>query len=116
MKKPGITELKRISGGNSDNRRLEDMTAHSADKHRNQDNIRRIDASETGTNRNYVEICTRPSETLPFQTAFQTVSNNLSGLIVPVIPVVPIAPVSFLGTEMAVPLVTSVVVPVVVIT
>lgn len=27
MKKPGITELKRISGGNSDNRRLEDMTA-----------------------------------------------------------------------------------------
>ena len=63
--------------------------------------------------RNYVEICTRPSETLPFQTAFQTVSNNLSGLIVPV---VPIAPVSFLGTEMAVPLVTSVVVPVVVIT
>ena len=29
MKKPGITELKRISGGNSDTRRLEDMTAHS---------------------------------------------------------------------------------------
>ncbi len=29
MKKPGITELKRISGGNSDNRRLEDMTARS---------------------------------------------------------------------------------------
>lgn len=29
MKKPGITGLKRISGGNSDNRRLEDMTARS---------------------------------------------------------------------------------------
>lgn len=29
MKKPGMTGLKQISGGNSDNRRLEDMTARS---------------------------------------------------------------------------------------
>ena len=115
MKKPSITETNfgRKSGYPPPGRHDSPLPA---DKHRNQDNIRRIDASKTGTNRNSVEICTRPSETLPFQTAFQTVSNNLSGLIVPVIPVVPIAPVSFLRTEMAVPLVTSVVVPVVVIT